>query len=644
MFLVLVLLTISGALVTSFCQRDKDPIFRLAFGHLVGTVAFSAITFCLALIFGFSKLTVSIGFFISCLPLVFLLRSLKDFLRDYKGIEKSWDSLVFYALLMLLMYFFFQRAIFITDEGIFTGAAHNLGDLPLHLGIIYSFVDGNNFPPENPSFAGAALTYPFMVDLVTASLMKMGGELFETFLFQNLFLIFSLVLLLDYFVFKITNNKLAGKLSVLILLFCGGFGFFMFFKDYWQDGRSLFSVLWNLQNDYTIRNEKFRWGNALTTLFITQRSLLFGFPLTLGILTYLWSFFSSSKDNIDTSEDKTYENNISILWRFKTFLLKNLESIFFGSLAGSLILIHTHSLLVLFLLCAVLFWFSLEKWKNWVLFGVSVCLIAIPEFLLIMSKSAVNTKKFIGWHFGWDKGNENIFVFWLINLGLFIPLLLISLAYVARNKETKKLIFYLPFALCFLIANTVKLAPWEWDNIKILIYWFVGSLPFVALLLAMLFESRNLVLRLIAFICMVSLCLSGALDVWRTVSGQINYDVFSKDAVEIANLIKQKTEPNALFLNAPTYNSAVVLSGRRSLMRYTGHLHSYGIDYEERARDVERIYKGGAEADALLAKYMIDYVIVSPEEYANLPLINDDYFQKFSLVAQVGAYRVYKIK
>jgi hypothetical protein len=261
-----------------------------------------------------------------------------------------------------------------------------------------------------------------------------------------------------------------------------------------------------------------------------------------------------------------------------------------------------------------------------------------------MSKSAVNTKKFIGWHFGWDKGNENIFVFWLINLGLFIPLLLISLAYVARNKETKKLIFYLPFALCFLIANTVKLAPWEWDNIKILIYWFVGSLPFVALLLAMLFESRNLVLKLIAFICMVSLCLSGALDVWRTVSGQINYDVFSKDAVEIANLIKQKTEPNALFLNAPTYNSAVVLSGRRSLMRYTGHLHSYGIDYEERARDVERIYKGGAEADALLAKYMIDYVIVSPEEYANLPLINDDYFQKFSLVAQVGAYRVYKIK
>ncbi|MFN3330156.1 MAG: hypothetical protein ACK419_04435, partial [Pyrinomonadaceae bacterium] len=120
--------------------------------------------------------------------------------------------------------------------------------------------------------------------------------------------------------------------------------------------------------------------------------------------------------------------------------------------------------------------------------------------------------------------------------------------------------------------------------------------------------------------------------------------VFSKDAVSIAEMIKQKTEPDALFLNAPTYNSAVVLSGRRSLMRYTGHLHSYGIDYEAREKDVEKIYKGGAAADALIAKYKIDYVMISPEEYANLSTINEDYFQKFPLIAQVGAYRVYKVR
>ncbi len=56
---------------------------------------------------------------------------------------------------------------------------------------------------------------------------------------------------------------------------------------------------------------------------------------------------------------------------------------------------------------------------------------------------------------------------------------------------TNLIIFYIPFLLCFIIPNLVRLAPWDWDNIKILIYWFVGSLPFVALLLARLFESRR---------------------------------------------------------------------------------------------------------------------------------------------------------
>ena len=55
-----------------------------------------------------------------------------------------------------------------TKDGIFTGGSQNLGDLPFHLGAIFCFTEGNNFPPENPSFAGAKFSYPFMADLVTA--------------------------------------------------------------------------------------------------------------------------------------------------------------------------------------------------------------------------------------------------------------------------------------------------------------------------------------------------------------------------------------------------------------------------------------------------------------------------------------------
>jgi uncharacterized membrane protein len=125
-------------------------------------------------------------------------------------------------------------------------------------------------------------------------------------------------------------------------------------------------------------------------------------------------------------------------------------------------------------------------------------------------------------------------------------------------------------------------------------------------------------------------------------SKQVNWNVFSKDSVAIAEQIKQKTAPKALFLNAPTYNSTVVLSGRRSFMRFSGHLSSYGIDYGPREDEVKKIYEGTSSADALLQKNNIEYIVVSPEERGNLT-VNDNFLQKFPVFAEVGQYKIYKV-
>ena len=98
-----------------------------------------------------------------------------------------------------------------------------------------------------------------------------------------------------------------------------------------------------------------------------------------------------------------------------------------------------------------------------------------------------------------------------------------------------------------------------------------------------------------------------------------------------------------MFLNAPTYNSAVVLSGRRSLMRYSGHLSSYGIDYESRETEVKRIYEGTGLADRFLQKNNIEYVIISPEETANIT-VREEFFYKYPPIAEAGAYKVFKVK
>jgi hypothetical protein len=244
----------------------------------------------------------------------------------------------------------------------------------------------------------------------------------------------------------------------------------------------------------------------------------------------------------------------------------------------------------------------------------------------------------------------------LANTGIFIPMLAAGI-YLLYRKEAagptdapvrskfspdRLLMFYLPFAFLFFVSNVAKLAPWEWDNIKVLVYWFVASIPFAAFALAWLWR-RGSAGRAAAAFCFVVLTLSGALDVWRTVSGQINYKVFDRDAVSVAEKLKAATAPNALFLNAPTYNTAAVLTGRRSVMRYVGHLSSHGIDYAERESDVKRIYMGGPDAATLLAKYGVDYVLVSPEERGTLN-VNETFFAKFPVVAEAGQYKVHKIR
>jgi uncharacterized membrane protein len=55
------------------------------------------------------------------------------------------------------------------------------------------------------------------------------------------------------------------------------------------------------------------------------------------------------------------------------------------------------------------------------------------------------------------------------------------------------------------------------------------------------------------------------------------------------------------------------------------------------------MYAGGRQADALLAKYGIDYVLVSQIETSTLT-VNKDYFNKFPVVAESGGAKVYKVK
>jgi hypothetical protein len=450
----------------------------------------------------------------------------------------------------------------------------------------------------------------------------------------------SLLVVLERFVARLTGSKLAGRIAPALLFFSGGLGFLSFLKGWWGGD----VTLWHLTQDYTI-SDAYRWGNSMVVLFITQRSLLLGMPLTIAVLNGLWSIF--------TPTDAGNENQ-----KTKSALLPfSLSPLVLGLLAGMLPLVHLHSLAALFVVTAFCFVIRPAMWKEWLIFGAGVAVIAIPELLWSTAGTASDAKSFLGFNWGWDKGSEyNIVYFWLKNTGLTIPLIVAGLWLVfksklegpkskadgQRSRVSDLVLFYIPFAFLFIICNVFKFAPWEWDNIKLLIYWFVGSLPLIAMFLAWLWEKKG-VWSVAAVGCLIVLTAAGALDVWHTASGQINTRVFDAEAVKIGNEIRAKTEPHAVILNMPTYNTPVVLSGRLSLMRFPGHLMSHGIEYGPREDDVKKIYAGGGVADILLRKYNVDYVLVGPEERATLHA-NDSFFSQYPVAGDTGQYKLYKVK
>ena len=666
--LFIFILSLGGIAVTYFFEKDEPMLWRAAAGSIIGQCVFGTILFLLSFGFGLGTVSILVAAVLTLLPILFVYKGENKRILNHDWVKakgkleganlQKFAAFSFYAVFLVFFVFFFDRAMIVTAEGIFTGGSNNLGDLPFHLGIIYSFTDGANFPPQNPSFAGTKFAYPFIADLGTAALVKMGADIRWAMLVQNVSWAFALLVIFERFVFRLINDHAAARLAPVLLFLSGGLGFLWFFSDYAAHSKDILQLLMDIGKDYTISQE-FRWGNSLITLFITQRSLLLGMPLTLIALGGLWRIFSTVTER---QGEKT--GSIARLFSNSGFLL--------GVLAGMLPLIHLHSLFVLFIMTAFLLLMRPAKWREFAIFGLGVCIIAVPELIWSITGSATRATEFFAFYFGWESAQSNIVWAWLKNAGIFIPMILVGIylfykhgddtdqdrANAKRHKKRKKqteeaaaigrdhrvdlLLFYIPFAFLFVLANVVKLAPWEWDNIKVLIYWMAGSIPFVVFGIAWMWR-QNALGKVGSVIAIFALIASGGLDVWRTVSQQHNYRVFDQDAVTIGERLRHATPPDSLFLNAPTYNTAIVLSGRLSLMRYPGHLDSHGIDYKERGNDVKQMYRGGLAARHLFEKYGIDYALVSPEERRSLSP-NESFFASFPIVAESGEYKVYKVK
>jgi hypothetical protein len=670
--LLLAIAIFGGTLLTFLFDRNAPRGARLCMGACIGMVLMATVGFLLALVLGLGAASITLSAVILLLPGLLLVNPerravIQNAMRSpTSSAQRSSTAgigyLAFYLAIAILLAMVFNRAAFERSDGIYTGVMNNLGDLPLHLQIINSFAQGHNLPPEDPTFAGVRFAYPFMVDFFAAMLVRAGAGVIFAMWLQNMVMAMALVGLLHYWTVLLTRNRLAGVIAPLLVLFSGGMGWWLLFSESSSDG--FFAMLGSLQHDYTIvPNSILRWGNSLTTLFVPQRSILFGMPLAITIFCQWWLAVSQQEDiqafsapPASSFEQPNVANTKPTKSRKKTsrkaaalpqpdppsFYLRRMLAA--GLCAGLLPLIHAHTFLVVMAAAACLALIFRSRWRSWLYFFVVALVVSAPEILWLANTGGVNARSYLGWQPGWDHDTHNVIWFWFVNTGLFIPLLIIALAWRrGALKLPKRVIwFYLPFIFCFLIPNLIKVAPWVWDNIKVLFLWYVASAPLVAWVLAKWWQQRSFV-RWLAPLVLATLLLAGALDVLRVVSEASEYQEFDAQGIAVASLISAQTSPRSLVLHTPTYNSPVFLTGRRSLLGYPGWMWSRGLDYSERSADIQRIYLGVPEADALLQKYHVDYVLVGPMELASFK-VNEQFWSKYKPLSQAGAYRIYKIR
>jgi hypothetical protein len=122
-----------------------------------------------------------------------------------------------------------------------------------------------------------------------------------------------------------------------------------------------------------------------------------------------------------------------------------------------------------------------------------------------------------------------------------------------------------------------------------------------------------------------------------------SYVVFPPSALATAEQVAAVTPPRALVLHAPTHDTPILLTGRRSLLGYEGPIWSQGLDKGRRAEVIQHIYEGRPAAVDLLREVGADFIFVGGQERARYD-VDESFLARLPLAAEGGSYRIYRVR
>ena len=496
----------------------------------------------------------------------------------------------------------FAWLLYIDGNELKVQSPNNLGDLSIHLTYIRQFASGTPLWPDNPIFILSKLRYPAGTDIFNAVLSCIGVDLIRGLVWTGL-----LASAATFYAFY----RWAGNFGIGAFLFNGGVASFPVLQTF---------VFQDYQGVNTIA-----WKSIPLAMFVTQRGLLYALPVGL-LLLYQWraKFYPAYRE-VALAETPESEQEIIAPGR-RAPLPFWLELTLYATLP----LYHVHTFLALSVVLGFLFLLGENKARIQAGALVAAALVPASFFMWVVSDN-FNAGSVLQWKPGWVQNAGDFAMpfhqFWLVNFGAWVPLVLFFVGITALTvwKQFKapdasgstisaSVAFLVPATAIFLLGYFVKFAPWEWDNIKIIVWAYFIILPFLwtDLIAHWPFHLR-------ALVC-AALFASGFVSLFGGLAaGKTGFGVADRAELDAVGVVVRKLPTETRYAGFPTYNHPVLLQGRKMVMGYPGHLWTQGFNYSEVENKLQALMKGAPNWKEMARSLGVRYLFWGREEKLNYP-------------------------
>jgi hypothetical protein len=576
--------------------------------------------------------------------------------------EKIWFWLVaaFFALFAVRS---FCWLLYIDGSELKIQSPNNLGDLSLHIAMIRNFANGVHVWPDSPIYAFSKLRYPAGIDLFNALLCLVHVDLIRGLVWAGL--LGSLATFYAFF-------RWGGTFGVAGFLFNGGIAGFQFLKtlkflDY-QGGNKIAWKSIPLSMFVTQRGWLYAIPAALVLLWHWREKYFRETPIAPTRRDSSAEAAAKTGAKADDSEAQppVADDDVGLATEINTRGNRKGPLPFWVevSLYASMPLFHVHTFIALTIVLLVALLFERVTWPKIfsdapirrhaiALFGAAL----IPAtFFVWLVTDQFHAKSMVKWHPGWVQDSADFgapffrmggaanfgsatgfgsllqktwngviapfFQFWLTNFGLWV---LLSLALVGLcgwrawttgwrwgKKPPADVAFVLSAFVIFAIGYFVQTAPWDWDNLKLMVWGYFLILPFLWSDLIGRWAFPERAVTCVALFASGFITLLGGLA-----AGHPGFGLIDRARLDAIGTAVRPLPVEARFAAYPTYNHPLLLQGRKVVLGYPGHLWTEGFDYDNPNRQLMGLMRGAPNWRQTAQALGVRYIFWGRDETAN---------------------------